>query len=404
MAMKLQDLLKQEMPVICVCHHMHISAIWKLLQQDIPVHSHERILLPTRTGRICESDIPRITNEIPYHMYLYDLFRDTPVHRDEWIEKGCLSIEMPEDVETIKNIIGYSKKIALTRGRRNPDISCILTASQCCTDDQYTQELRRILLSYPPADKESDENITQFQDYNFQYSDNSTFNESQIQTPWNKMGLDRMNIIHRNRSNYYIIPRIPESILNELKARKSFSVSQSYFWLLKYFSNKYRSYGAGDSCHALPFVAGIGEGLAVRETLRNVFRDQIFIQDQELINNASYVFNFGGKPKTSIFYYKRRSLLGFVKKRKNHYMFTHAALFAQSKKHIQWYRDELDIKEPFNSTLMVALKYSDKVYMFSEIFPDLPLNKKDRSKIFHIPLSRIPKHILSWVKDFYATN
>jgi hypothetical protein len=53
------------------------------------------------------------------------------------------------------------------------------------------------------------------------------------------------------------------------------------------------------------------------------------------------------------------------------------------------------------STLQVALRHSDTVYLFSESPPGLSLEKKDHAKIVHVPFSRIPGPVLSWASGFY---
>lgn len=393
MAMRLLSLLKLGKPVIFVCHHMHCSEVTRLLTYDNREITTCPITLPTKICKVREGDIPLITDEIPYHMYLYELFRDTPVNRQDWIERICVEVDEHEDVETIQNIVRFSKKISLIRGRRNPDLSSILTASECCTDEIYTQKLKEVALSYPPADKDSNTPVNLHLDYNFQALTEPDTQKPSVNIPWEKMRWEKMQIMQRYKLPHNFIYRFPESIRNELKARK-------------YFSGKYRFFSQGDSNSAMPFFSGIGEGVDVRETLRDIHSHQIYVQQPEIINNASYVFDFGGEPTGCVYYFKRRALLGLSKKEEspywNHYIFTHVALFAQSKKTINWWMDDLDYHSPLPSTLKVALDHSDMVYLFSDSSQEIPVDKKYRSKVHRIPLRRIPVPIQLWVKEFYA--
>jgi len=289
MAMRLQSILKLGKPVIFVCHQMHCSEVTRLLLYD----NHEivtcPIILPTKICKVREADISLITSEIPYHMYLYELFRDTPVNREDWIERTCVEVDEHEDVERIQNIVRFSKKISLIRRRRNPDLSCILTASECCTDELYTQKLKKVALSYPPADKDSETHIEPHLDYNFQTPTQPDTQKPSNRVPLEEMRLEKMHIMQRYKLPLHFIYRTPESIQNEHKARK-------------YFTRKYRFFSQVDSNSAMPFLSGIGEGVDIRETLRNVHSQQIYVQQPETINNASYVFDFGGKPNLKVYF------------------------------------------------------------------------------------------------------
>ena len=390
MAMRLRHLLSQGQPVLFICNQIHYAEIIRLLSEEIPEVKSDNIIIPARTCRVKESDISSITSEIPYIMYLYETYRDYPVHRESWIQKICSLAGDDEDVETIQNIVLLSRKIALSRGKLSPDLSCLNTASSCCTGGFYTTRLGQIALSYPPADERSNCRISAHTDYNLQKIPDIHEDEFINKVPWDEMDSEKMNRI-RERNITRVINRIIISKENEQKA---------YQYVIKH----YRSCSPGETYGSAPFLTGIGDGISIRETIRNIHTNQIYIQNIEPQNNAAYVFDFGGEPKSKVYFYRRKTILGMLIRNYNHYVFTHVVMFARRQKKIEEYVDDLLLSSPLVSSLNLALDHSDFVYLFTNRKRNIPIQKKDRKKIKVIPLSSVPKPIRSMLCEFYSTG
>jgi len=385
MATRLKELLIQGMDVIFVCNELHCSYILDLIHRKIEGDKPEKFVFPTRTCQIGERDILKITEEIPYHIYLYEIFRGCSIDRDLWNNYAISKVEVKEDVETITNIITFARKIALLKKRRNPDLSCILTASRCCTHDLFTNELKRVLQSYPPCDKESSETIEHSYDYNFMAIDEQDPEDLQKPVSWNQSINKKVKIREGNASKVRKVHRTRESIQNENKARK-------------YLSSKFKVNLLSDEITALPFIQGMGDGIAVRESLRDIVHKQIFVKYHEVSNNAAYVFDFGGTTEHSLYYFRSRALIGFAQRVKKYYSFTQVAIFAESKREMKWWLESIDKKRPLQSILKKAFEHSDTVYLFSHHKPQISIEKEELKKLVILPLTAIPDHVLSWVR------
>jgi hypothetical protein len=65
----------------------------------------------------CKIQILKITQEVPYFMYRYDLFRDTPIDRQQWItvkvERGALvrDRKIVNEINAICQERGYQRVV-----------------------------------------------------------------------------------------------------------------------------------------------------------------------------------------------------------------------------------------------------------------------------------------------------
>ena len=391
MAMRLRNLLELGKPVLFICNQIHYSEVLRLLKEDIPGVTSDNIVIPAKTSRVSVCDIPLITQEIPYIMYLYEIFRDSPVNRESWIQKICSLAGDNEDVETILGVTGFSRKIALTRGRKCSDLASLLTASGYCTDEHYTEKIRKIALSYPFGDISTDSPMESHSDYNLQKLPDTQLNtEVPLKVPWKKLNLGRMKQTRKHTNRFYF----------EFTSKSKADLRNFYHHFLK----TYRSSGEKDISGASQFISGFEEGIDIRETIRNFSQNQIYVRNQEHMNNASYVFYFGDKPGSYTTWITDVPIVGLTKIENNHYLFTHMVMFARPQPNGISYMDHLKASDPLISTLKLALLHSDEIFLFYDGEPSISLTPQEHKKIRQIPLSSVPSSVMSLTRALFSTK
>ncbi|HWQ66055.1 MAG TPA: hypothetical protein VN372_04195 [Methanospirillum sp.] len=396
MAIRLKKLLNREKPVVCVCDQIHSAGIISALYQDTSDRIDTLIKLPVRTHTVRRSEIPQITDEIPYHMYLYEIHRDSQmaVDRDSWNRELFADTGTDDDIDTIQSIIRFSNRIALSRGRRFPDLLSLLQASHCCTDEDSTGQLLRAALDYPFADEDSQFRVPSHTDYNLRRNPDPIDSEDLTQVPWDDLSWHQNNKAcqeYRSRREFIFIERTLQSQREEQE-------------VFEYFSKRYHPCTRGDVTASSTFLSGIGEGIAVRETIRNAYRKQIYVRDQNLAEKASYFFDFGGDPESRTWFLKKNLVVGMVEIEDTLFRFTHVIIFNKPIKDMFLKMDELDVSRPFESALKMAINHSEEVFLFSDSSPQIPPHISKGKRIDMIPLSAIPGNILKKVHEFHITG
>jgi hypothetical protein len=153
MSIKLQELLNTEIDVVMICSLSHKNGILHFLQEPLePID--DSFVVPSKICSASQDDIIHISPEVPYFMYLYELFRDLPVDRQKWINTAYCGTErekIPSD--TIMQALKYSYNLALTDEDIFPDIYNLVAAAKYCVDDDFAFRLFELLRSYPPSKK-----------------------------------------------------------------------------------------------------------------------------------------------------------------------------------------------------------------------------------------------------------
>ena len=168
MAIQLKELLSHDIDVVLVCSASHVNGILHFL--NVPLEPvDDTFVVPSRICAVSEEDILKISPEVPFFMYLYELFRDTPVEREKWISHaycGTDRTDIPADTIRVTHQYGYN--LALTDKELYPDIYNLVAAAKYCVDDNYAVRVFQKLKSYPPNERTSSECLVKnLYDYNF---------------------------------------------------------------------------------------------------------------------------------------------------------------------------------------------------------------------------------------------
>ena len=383
MASQLLGPLRDGYRVVLVCHAMHEAGVRAYLAQEVVVPPLS-IHVPTTRCRVRETDVRLITSEIPFCMYLYELFRDQEPDRRAWIDRICAEAAEEDSAAAIQALLGLAENIALCSGRASPDLTCLISASAACTPPEYTLRLWEIAMSYPPADRQSNCIVIPHFDPNFAPRTGAL-------SRYLSFSLKRAeNAAARTRSQRSLasvtFTRSPESLRNERE-------------FMRYLGSRFVSLRPSGVCTAVPFSSGIRDGVAIHETLRNLWSGEVYVREEELTNDAAYVFCFGGLPTWRVYFDRQYSMVGTA--RRNGNTFSMVSLVAFNRElPSRTIMEEVTTWNPFSSAIEVALRYCRHVFVFSDERPNGIVDRNDAGRLRWIPLASLPPSILQKVMSY----
>ena len=419
MALQLDELLKSGTDVVLVCSHSHVTGIRHFLTT-----THEPVddsyVVPARVCAIGEEDILQLSGEIPYFMYLYELYRDSPVDREKWITQAyCGAGRGMLSPDTAMRLHGYAYNLALTDKEIYPDIYNLVAAAKYCATDDYAYEVYRLLRSYPPS-KNTNSACTLYDilDYNFLPLGStrhlslraSVFNESaEIRKIRKKLGM-------ASSSGYYRFTRSPPS----LTAEREF---------IQYMNARFSALQPSEGNYTVhEFVAGFCEGLDVRETIRNKPFNRIYVREQAMENRACYVMDYRNTPlgghgsasgndkktpsfqmpldtstwfcSSTIFLDKYTPWVGFAATDKNHYTCGIMVAFSGQDLDPIPLMDELSHSRPLQSAVQVGMRYAKQVFVFTDSPGEIEERIRNKNKIRVLPTSALPPPVFAKMQEF----
>ncbi|MEN6516635.1 MAG: hypothetical protein ABFC38_00405 [Methanospirillum sp.] len=384
MASRLLRPLQDGRRVVLVCHAKHEAGVRAYLEQEAIVPP-AAIHIPTTRCRVREVDIPLITSEIPFCIYLYELYRDLEPDRRTWIERICTEAAEDDSAATLRTVFGFAENLALSSGLMAPDLASLVCASAACASPDYTLRLWKAALSYPPADRESNCVIVPHFDPNF--------------TPRRiEMSRDLVRTLDWVRRQAEARKRSPRSSILTTFDRTAVSLRHEREFM-RYLTPRYLSLQPSGESAPVPFSSGIRDGVDIRETLRNHWTGEIYVREGEQVNDAAYVFYFGGDPTWRVYFDRQHSMVGTARRDGNTFSVISLVAFNRTLP-TRTIMDEVHIWDPLGSSLDVALRYCRHVFLFAYDRPNTGVRGREADRIRWIPLALLPNAIRQKVQ-FY---
>jgi len=420
MAIQLKELLSHNIDVVLVCSVSHINGILHFL--DAPLEQvDDSYIVPSRICAVSEEDILKISPEIPFFMYLYELYRDTPVEREKWISHaycGTDRKDIPADKIRVTQRYGYN--LALTDKELYPDIYNLLAAAKYCVDDDYAVRVYQKLKSYPPNERTSSEcTVKSLYDYNFLPLGNRRSLTLKVSVFYDSPEISkiRRKIFRQKRATCYSrFTRTLSSIQAELDFMK---YMKSRFTALQESSEEY--------C-VQEFVSGFYDGVDIRETIRNKPFGKIYVRKPAVENCVSYVIDYrtaaisvmGQEPavnkksgslqisldnrtrfcKEKIFFDKNYPWVGLVASQHYHYITGVMVAFAGVKDDPIPMMDELSYSRPLESAVKLGTKYAKQVFVFTDSPEEIVMSVPEKKRVKVLPCAAIPPVIYEKLREF----
>jgi hypothetical protein len=388
MASRLLGIISQARgPVVFVCNSRHLSPVLEFMKREesapvMPVH------IPVTVCRVRESSIPLITREIPFFIYMYELYRDTRPDRNAWIHRIASDATDTEGSSDIERMIQFAGKVSLAEGMRYPDMSIFTMSALSCCSPEYVERFLDIALRYPPADPNPNCEIIPVMDMN-----HSAFVSGKY------LGWIRKyhNPLPSGKNQ-----KMPESSpVSSTFTRTKKSLADERDWV-RYFTARFRSMIPGSTCYPAPYSAGMAEGVDLHETVRHLSSDEIFVQEREIENRASFVFYFGGDPTWQIYYDKQNLMAATARREGNQFTVTSLVTFFRPVPIMEIYH-EVHTWDPLYSAVRVALSHNRHVFLFSHEKPDLSRFGSDSRRIHWVCLDTIPVSMQEKIRVFHVT-
>ena len=418
MAIQLKELLRQDIDVVLVCSTSHVNGILHFL--DVPLDPvDDGFVVPSRICALSEEDIFKISPEIPFFMYLYELFRDTPIEREKWISHvycGTERTDIPVEKIRITNQYGYN--LALTDEEIYPDIYNLVAAAKYSVDDDYAVKVFQKLKSYPPNERTQSEcSVKNLYDYNFLPLGNRRSLTLKVSALYDSPEISkiRKKIFRPTRSVGYF------------RWTRSLQSQRAELDFMKYMKSRFTALQESSEDYCVEeFSSGMYDGIDVRETIRNKPFNKIFVRKPTLENRVCYVIDYrlaamslpvqnasvNKKPgsiqitldtrtrfcQTKIFFDKNYSGVSLATHEGNHYTIGVMVTFVGIKDDPIPMMDELSYSHPLESAVKLGTKYAKQVFVFS----DTPweITKVDKKHVKVLPCAAIPPVIYEKMREF----
>lgn len=396
MALKLRELLENQQKVkekvLFLSDFKHHQNILNLLES--PVDFGCGYLGSTITCKVKESDVWKISPEIPFLMFLYENSRDS-FDRQEGFDRQDAILKLYQDDEINLKLIEvykYARNLAITDGQLYPDLYNLIAAAKYCLDDDYACNVFERSKTYPYSYLDSNCVIKSYIDHDLEPLAGQRILEIKRKL---KIGSEYSKQERRNSPGLFIRRFKREE--EHFKSEREFAgyLRNNYFYLVP-----------TDDYNLEEFQSGLADGIAVRESVRYQFLDKIYVKNDVMINNTGYVVDFGSRPDTSIYFDSQNYCVGtaqFSGGEDDYLLDCFTMLPNTLKEKITRVMGEISYSDPLNSCTKIALKYSDFVYVFTDHPGNLNSSDLDSKRMKIIPLNRIPKKLKEKMETFKVT-
>ncbi len=414
MAMHLKKLLESELEVIFVCSRVNVDGVLNFLSSELPSFD-DSYHLPVKMCRVPESLLYTLSREIPFLMYTYELYRDTPFDREKWIRhlytENCGSLSSQQITGTIE----YACKLALADNQIFPDLYNVSAAAKFFLDDSCALKVYEKAISYPPSrNLTSNCAFKSIVDYNFNpFSETRVLNlkSAVVSKPIRSIN-PRSKKQWSSPSTYYRFTRTNQCLKAELD-------------LMKYVTSMFRSSNISEhETIPVPFTCGLQNGIDYRQTIRHHHLGRVYVRQPVRENNSCYIFDFRSRKErtqvteskgehfqfiittesegspTHVFFDKNYPWIGTTLHARYHYISKVMVAFMSLPFSPTKIYDQISYSNPLVSSVNTGLKYSKQVFVFSDHSGELdnPNYPRDRLKVY--PLKVLPKTIQDKMRTF----
>lgn len=419
MAMHLKKLLDRGLEIVFVCSYENVNGILSFLSSELPSFD-DSYHLPVKMCRVPETMLYTISREIPFLMYTYELYRDTPFEREKWIRhlftENCGSVSSQQ----ITGAIEYAFRLALADYQVFPDLYNVTAAAKYFMDDSSALKVYEKAISYPPSrNLTSNCTFKSIVDYNF-----NPFSETRVLTL-------KSSVVNK-----------PTKLINS-RSKKRWSSSSKYdrftrsnrslkaeLDIMKYVTSLFKSVKISEhETMPVPFTCGLQNGIDYRQTIRHHHLGRVFVKQPVPENNSCYIFDFRSKEErikpieidsgpfhflittaefdgipTNIFFDKNYPWIGTALHAGYHYTPKVMVAFMNLPFSPTKIFDRISYSNPLASSVHLGMEYAKQVFVFSDYAEELHNihYPRDRLKIF--PLDVLPKTILDKMRTFDITG
>ena len=280
MASRLRPLLARGIDVVLVCSAALVAGVLACLDRDLPWFPDD-IRVPTETYRLAEREIPAITREIPYFIWLYECYRDQGIDRHAWLEQIYRESADGRDItaRSLIQTVQYAERLALTGGQIEPLLRDLVYSAGCVVDHVYAAEVLKRALTYPPANDEEDHDPLPLL---LNHQTGEALGDTE--TPATLASALAADETDAEYGEAWIVPWIPfyrdrESLENEVH-------------FMQYMTPRFTALRpSATETETHEFTSGFQEGLDLREILRNGDLSKLYVREAVMEHAASYVLD-----------------------------------------------------------------------------------------------------------------
>ena len=381
MALKLRELMEKNNEILFVCNIKHFKGVMQSL--DEPLDVGYGMVAPTTTCKVKESDVGKISSEIPFLTFQYENSRNQGFDRKDAI------IQLYEDEEADLGLVEtykYARNLAISDGHVYPDLYNILAAAKYTQDDDYAFNILERSQTYPYTYNESNCIIKSYLNYDLEPLDGTRVLEIK-----KKLKLDLKGSTQKKRSSHGGFFRYFKRTQECFKTERIF---------VNYLRNNYFQLVPSGEFEVEEFQCGLGDGIDVKQSLRYRFTDKIFVKNDKMINNTGYVVDFGGISDDAIFCDSQNDCVGTATKypQDDGFCWNCMVIFPDTLEvEVSSLLYRVSYFNALESCVDLAVQYSDFVYVFSDSIVE---SMENNPKVKFLPLERIPQKLRDEMRCF----
>ncbi|MFW6173034.1 MAG: hypothetical protein ACOC5T_04755 [Elusimicrobiota bacterium] len=398
MSFRLRELVNEYEKVLFVSGIQHCGNVLKYLKRDVEPPD-DRFLASTVVCKVRENDVWRISPEVPYFMYLYEINREYAFNREEAIVKLYSEAGVnPHLMDAYR----YARNLSLGDGQLYPDLNNLLVSAKYCVGEDYAYNVLSRAVSYPFADEESNCVILNYIDYDLRSIEGQNIFE---------LELSENKHFSFNEFDNFRVKKRNSSLFSFTRQQKFLKMEKEF---INHLSKKYHSHSISSEYKIEEFSCGLKNGIDVKSTSRYKFLDKLYVREGIKSNVATIVVDFGGEADNSVYFNTQNFLIGAAKIKNlentghgKHWKYCWSCFTAflnmhPTKKEIENMLFEIDSSNPLLSCIDTAINHSKKgVFVFTNSNLD-SIDEKILKSIKIFNLEKIPKKLLDEMRCFYA--
>lgn len=416
MAMHVNKLLRSGLEVLLVCSRANVSGILANLSADLR-SLDDSYRLPVRVCRVPEKVLHTLAREIPFVTYAYELYRDVPFDRGQWIRRLYTEDCGEVAAQQISGAADYASRLALADEQVYPDLYNLTAAAKFMLGDSQAFRVYNKAIAYPPArDIMSNCTFGAAVDYDF-----NPLGETRVLTlktsvldqklrPLNPKSRDTWS-----SSSYYRFTRTRKCLQAELD-------------LMKFLKSRFGTATVSETeSRPVEFTCGLKNGIDYRRTIRNRFRGRVCVRQPVFDNNTCYVLDYRPFQKdkktqapsakrdrypliiiregdmeypTHVFFDKNYPWIGTALHAGNHYVSKVMMAFSSLPFSPTKIYGKVHYTDPLPSAADLGLKYAKNVVIFTDRPEELPAGRRQGRRLKAYPMKALPPHMQEKMRTF----
>ncbi|MEI0604345.1 conjugal transfer protein TraB [Brachyspira alvinipulli] len=296
MARNLHELSKKYNKILLVIgmsHWENMVSILKKLDENKEIkeyiNNNDEEYADPKIYNVHKESLNKMLGEFPFTTYMYELYRNgelenfDKVHIIETIFKEAkLRYKLPISMLQQKNMMKYLRNLCLIDNYIIPDYIDMLTAAKCMINNDYALEVMEGMEYYPHYIEEDEnyptiklnrdpstngmEGLLKDKKIKLHQYDNvwrTSFKKVHVTTRPSEKYEGEWEDVWNKRTN--LLSHIPEDILMEKH--------------MNILRDKIRNMLTEDKAKIEPFTVSIKDGIDMRETIRNYYKNEIYVKE-----------------------------------------------------------------------------------------------------------------------------